>query len=84
MNDKCKHCENKHNNFTNYEGHEVSEQNHLNQNKGIDESDKAIVSEMLNVQANNKNIADVLSKKTVKMFNSQDIRNIVSRLNDES
>ena len=57
MNDKCKHCENKHINFTNYEGHEVSEQNHLNQNKGIDESDKAIVSEMLNVQANNKNPA---------------------------
>ena len=84
MNDKCKHCENKHNNFTNYEGHEVSEQNHLNQNKGIDESDKAIVSEMLNVQANNQNIADVLSKKTGKIFNSQDIRNIVSRLNDES
>ena len=53
MNDKCKHCENKHNNFTNYEGHEVSEQNHLNQNKGIDESDKAIVSEMLTVQAKN-------------------------------
>ena len=84
MNDKCKHCENKHNNFTKYEGHEVSEQNYLNQKKGIDESDMAIVSEMLNVQANNKNIADVLSKKTVKMFNLQDIRNIVSRLNDES
>ena len=84
MNDKCKHCENKHNNFTKYVGHEVSEQNHLNQNKGIDESDKAIVSEMLNVQANNKNIAGVLSKKTGKMFSLQDIRNSVSRLNDDS
>ena len=84
MNHKCTNCENKHNIITNYEVHEVLEQNYLNQKKGIDESDMAIVSEMLNVQANNKNIADVLSKKTVKMFNSQDIRNIVSRLNDES
>ena len=84
MNDKCKNCENKHNIITYYEGHEVSEQNYLNQNKGIDESDKAIVSEMLNVQASNQNIADVLSKKTGKIFNSQDIRHIVSRLNDES
>ena len=84
MNDKCKNCENKHNIITYYEGHEVSEQNHLNQNKGIDESDKAIVSEMLNVRANNKNIADVLSKKTGNMFILQDIRNIVSRPNDES
>ena len=37
---------------------------------------------MLNIQANNKNIADFLSKKTGKMFNSQDVRNIVSGLND--
>ena len=52
-----------------HEGHDISESNYLNQNKEIDETDKAMVSEMLNVQANNKNIADVLSKKTGKIFN---------------
>ena len=41
-----------------------------------------MVSEMLNVQADNKNTADVLSKKTWIMFNSQVVRNDVSRLND--
>ena len=55
----------------NHKGHEISESNYINQNKEIDEKDKAMVSEMLNVQANNKNIADVLSKKTGKIFNSQ-------------
>ena len=50
------------------------------QNKDIDETDQAMVSKMQNVQANKKSNADVLIKKTGKVFNSQDVRNIVSRL----
>ena len=37
-----------------HEGHEISEQNYFNQNRGIYETDKAMVSEMLNVQTLNK------------------------------
>ena len=44
------------------------------------EEDKVMIGEMVNVQANNKNIADALMQKTGKTFKSQDVRNIITRL----
>ena len=65
-----------------HEGHETSENNYLNQNKKLDGEDENFIMGMVDIQANNKNIAEVLSKKTGKAFNSQDVRNIVSRIKE--
>ena len=46
------------------------------------EQDKVMIEEMVNVQANNKNIADALTQKTGKTFKSQDVRNIKTRLKE--
>ena len=65
-----------------HEGHDTSENNYLNQNKKLDGEDENFIMGMVDIQANNKNIAEVLSKKTGKAFNSQDVRNIVSRIKE--
>ena len=48
------------------------------------EDDKYIVLGLVDAQASNKNIAEVLAKKTGKPFNSQDVRNIVTRIKESS
>ena len=67
---------------TEHVGHEVSAKNYLNQNKNIKPEEKDFIKEMVDVQANNKNIAEMLSNKTGRQFNSQDVRNIVSRIQE--
>ena len=70
--------------FLEHSGHETSEKNYLQQNKNITDNDKDIVHGLVDAQATNKNIAEVLAKKTGKPFNSQDVRNIVTRIKESS
>ena len=46
----------------------------------MDDDDKEFVKGLLRVRANPRNIADVLRERTGKDFKTQDVRNLISRI----
>ena len=61
-------------------GHQVSKQNYYlhEHTKRLNDDDK----ELKDVKVNNKNIAACLSNKSGKNFKSQDVRNLIKKIDD--
>ena len=65
-------------------GHQVSQKDYYvhEHTKRLRDEDKEYLKELKNVKANAKNIAACLSHKTGKNYNSQDIRNLIKKMDD--
>ena len=66
-------------------GHTITKKDYFKhqQNRKLQEEDKAYLKELMSINASVRNIAECLSQKTGKEYNRQDVHNLMKKIVDD-